>query len=160
AGWIYAGKLNTGLTSGIPTADDPIQAACQRNYTLLTTDGYWNGLSSSLPKTPANGSIGNLDATPATLLGNTLVDRTLTTTLDGTGSSSTTFTPCGTQSEQVICQGNNVAIFPTVGGPTACGCSPKQHKVIQQDLTTGTTTTFANGVQTGTTTTTNQQYTT
>ena len=159
AGWIYAGKLNTGLTTGIPITDDPIQAACQRNYTLLTTDGYWNGSASSPPKTPANGPVGNLDATPATLLGNTLVDRSLTTTLDGNGSTSTTFTPSGTQSEQVICQGNNIATFPTVGGPTNCGCSPKQHRVIQQDLTTGTTVNFANGVQTGSSTTTNQKYT-
>jgi type IV pilus assembly protein PilY1 len=44
AGWIYAGKLNnTGLTKGIPAADDPVQSSCQKNYTLLTTDGFWNG---------------------------------------------------------------------------------------------------------------------
>ncbi len=45
AGWIYAGKLNTGLTSGIPTADDPVQYSCQQTFTILTTDGYWNGAS-------------------------------------------------------------------------------------------------------------------
>lgn len=159
AGWIYAGKLNTGLTKGIPTSDDPIQAACQRNYTLLTTDGFWNNLSSSPPQTPSGANVGNLDAAPANLLGSTLVDRPVTTTLDGTGSTSTTFTPSGTQSEQVLCQGNNIANFPTLGGPTNCGCTAKQHAVIQQDLTSGTTTTFANGVQTGSTATTNQQYT-
>ncbi len=43
AGLIFAGKLNTGLTSGIPTADDPVQYSCQQNFTILTTDGYWNG---------------------------------------------------------------------------------------------------------------------
>ncbi|TMH39212.1 MAG: hypothetical protein E6H56_12865 [Betaproteobacteria bacterium] len=42
AGWIFAGKLNTGLTNGIPGADDPVQSSCQKNYTLLTTDGFWN----------------------------------------------------------------------------------------------------------------------
>ena len=42
AGWIFAGKLNTGLTNGIPLADDPVQSSCQKNYTLLTTDGFWN----------------------------------------------------------------------------------------------------------------------
>jgi len=159
AGWIYAGKLNTGLTSGIPTSHDPIQAACQRNYTLLTTDGFWNNLSSSPPKTPAGATIGNLDSTPSTLLGNALVDRPITTTLDGTGSSSTTFTPSGTNSEQVRCQGSNTANFPTLGGPTTCGCTPTQHAVIQQDVTNGTTTTFSNGVQTGSTPTSNQVYT-
>src|SRR5262249_60614457 len=64
AGWIYAGKLNTGLTSGIPTTDDPIQAACQRNYTLLTTDGFWNGSSSHPPVTLGRRNVGNLDPTP------------------------------------------------------------------------------------------------
>ena len=42
AGWIFAGKLGTGLTQGIPPADDPIQASCQKNYSFLTTDGFWN----------------------------------------------------------------------------------------------------------------------
>ena len=42
AGWIFAGKLGTGLTQGIPAADDPLQASCQKNYSFLTTDGFWN----------------------------------------------------------------------------------------------------------------------
>jgi len=42
AGWIFAGKLGTGLTAGIPAADDPIQASCQKNYSIFTTDGFWN----------------------------------------------------------------------------------------------------------------------
>jgi len=42
AGWIFAGKLDTGLTDGIPTTDDPIQASCQKNYSIFTTDGFWN----------------------------------------------------------------------------------------------------------------------
>ncbi len=35
AGRLYAGKLLSG-------SDDPVQYACQRNYTILSTDGYWN----------------------------------------------------------------------------------------------------------------------
>jgi type IV pilus assembly protein PilY1 len=34
-GRIYAGKLGT----------DPVQYACQQNFTILTTDGYWNDTS-------------------------------------------------------------------------------------------------------------------
>ena len=34
-GQIYAGRLLTG-------ADDPVQYSCQRNYLILSTDGYWN----------------------------------------------------------------------------------------------------------------------
>ena len=41
-GWMFAGRLNTGLTNGIPTADDPMTASCQPNFAILSTDGYWN----------------------------------------------------------------------------------------------------------------------
>ena len=41
-GWMFAGKLNNGLTSGIPAADDPMTASCQPNFAILSTDGYWN----------------------------------------------------------------------------------------------------------------------
>ncbi len=59
AGWIYAGKLGSGLTSGIPAADDPVQYSCQQNFTLLTTDGYWNmGTGQDLNGNP----VGNQDA--------------------------------------------------------------------------------------------------
>jgi len=43
-GWIYSGKMGSGLTGGLTqAADDPVQMSCQRNFSLLTTDGYWNG---------------------------------------------------------------------------------------------------------------------
>lgn len=35
AGRLYAGKLLTG-------ADDPVRFSCQQNFTILSTDGYWN----------------------------------------------------------------------------------------------------------------------
>lgn len=37
AGRIYAGKLGP----------DPIQYSCQRNFTILSTDGYWNSVTAS-----------------------------------------------------------------------------------------------------------------
>lgn len=41
AGRIYAGQLLTG-------ANDPVQYSCQQNFTILSTDGYWNtGLETS-----------------------------------------------------------------------------------------------------------------
>lgn len=39
AGRYYANKTD-GINEGI--SDDPIQYSCQRNYTILTTDGNWN----------------------------------------------------------------------------------------------------------------------
>ena len=59
-GRIYAGKeLSTrGVTGGLSI--DPMQYSCQQNFTLLTTDGYWNGNAG----TDLNGSaVGDLDRT-------------------------------------------------------------------------------------------------
>ena len=58
-GWMFAGKLNTGLTSGIPTADDPMTASCQPNFAILSTDGYW--FQDPGGKDLANAAIGNQD---------------------------------------------------------------------------------------------------
>ena len=38
AGRLYAGKLLTG-------SDDPVRYSCQQNFTILSTDGYWNTAS-------------------------------------------------------------------------------------------------------------------
>ena len=39
AGRLFAGEK----TSVLSYANDPIQYSCQKNFTLLSTDGYWNG---------------------------------------------------------------------------------------------------------------------
>ena len=56
AGRYYAGNAgainNTAVT-------DPVQYACQRNYTMLSTDGYWNG--NSVPQQIGNTAVGNQD---------------------------------------------------------------------------------------------------
>src|SRR5690606_36599558 len=46
-GRLYAGKL-TGTRINGTTAVDPMQFSCQQNFTLLSTDGYWN--EGSTPK--------------------------------------------------------------------------------------------------------------
>ena len=40
AGRYFAGK-HDGINNGMD--DDPMQYSCQQNFTILTTDGYWNG---------------------------------------------------------------------------------------------------------------------
>ena len=58
AGKYYAGKLS-GFGAG--TSNDPMQYSCQQNFTILTTDGYWNGSTTGYA---LNGSmIGNQDGT-------------------------------------------------------------------------------------------------
>lgn len=41
AGRMYAGKLN-GSTFNGSVVVDPMQYSCQQNFTILSTDGYWN----------------------------------------------------------------------------------------------------------------------
>lgn len=55
-GRIYS-KKSVGFTAG-----DPVEYACQPNFSLLTTDGYWNSPSGSLGGIDVSGAaIGNLD---------------------------------------------------------------------------------------------------
>ena len=45
AGRIYAGKIGA----------DPIQYSCQRNFTMLSTDGYWNSITATYGPTKEDG---------------------------------------------------------------------------------------------------------
>lgn len=58
AGQIYAGKL---LTS----TDDPVKYSCQQNFTILSTDGYWNSNDETTSYGPyqidGSSSVGNQD---------------------------------------------------------------------------------------------------
>lgn len=66
AGWIFAGKLGSGLTPGIPAADDPMQYSCQPNFAILSSDGYWNSTGGSKLDVTGGGSLiamGNEDGT-------------------------------------------------------------------------------------------------
>ncbi len=59
-GRYYGGKTD-GINAGMD-GPDPVQYACQQNFTILTTDGYWNGQT----QTPGGGGV-MLDGT--TLVG-------------------------------------------------------------------------------------------
>jgi type IV pilus assembly protein PilY1 len=62
-GRYYAGKQD-GINTGMPAS--PIQLACQPNYAILTTDGYWNGnpgRSLTDSGTGSTGGLGNHDNT-------------------------------------------------------------------------------------------------
>ena len=63
-GRYYAGKTD-GINQGmiIPGSDnyaDPVQYACQQNFTILSTDGYWNGYYGGF-NLNGNNPIGNWD---------------------------------------------------------------------------------------------------
>ena len=143
AGWIFAGKLNTGLTAGIPKADDPMQASCQRNFNLMTTDGFWNG---SGGQDIAGADMGNLDAVNPTIISpytQVMVDRATTVTFDGVGASTVTTSPTTTL-EQVVCSGGNTVTFAN-GSTTTCSCPANKKEVKQRTTTGGTTSTSVEG---------------
>ena len=60
AGRLYAGKLN-GTTFNGSTVTDPMQYSCQKNFTILSTDGYWNEISTP-KKIDGSTSIGDQDS--------------------------------------------------------------------------------------------------
>jgi type IV pilus assembly protein PilY1 len=75
-GRLFGGRLN-GTTLNGSTVVDPMQYSCQQNFTLLSTDGYWN--ESGTP-TQLDGStaIGDADsALPRPLLDGTATSNTL-----------------------------------------------------------------------------------
>ncbi|WP_052185031.1 pilus assembly protein [Methylotenera sp. N17] len=55
-GRIYAGKKPVGNA-------DPVEYSCQQNFTLLTTDGYWNTDAATDVKDIKGNAVGNLDKT-------------------------------------------------------------------------------------------------
>ncbi len=73
AGLLYAHKLPANTLNTV-AANDPIEYSCQQNFTILTTDGYWNnatnttlraqtGSTCSATTGPSTTAVGNCDGT-------------------------------------------------------------------------------------------------
>jgi type IV pilus assembly protein PilY1 len=90
-GRMYAGKLST--LNGT-TVTDPVQYSCQKNYVILSTDGFWNGTDSNVKKLDGTTTMGNED----NLLPRPYLDGSITTVnkstsqLQSSQSSTTAFT--------------------------------------------------------------------
>ncbi|MCV2359495.1 hypothetical protein LNV08_10960 [Paucibacter sp. TC2R-5] len=78
AGRLYGGKYNGSSLNGV-TVTDPMEYSCQRNFTILSTDGFWNESSDPLQLDNST-EIGDQDSALArpmldtTGTGNTLAD--------------------------------------------------------------------------------------
>ena len=59
AGRLYGGKYNGSSFNG-SIVTDPLQYSCQKNFTILSTDGFWNGNGGK--KLDGSTDIGNEDA--------------------------------------------------------------------------------------------------
>ncbi|MES2106994.1 MAG: PilC/PilY family type IV pilus protein [Pseudomonadota bacterium] len=63
---VNAGRLFAGFDSSgnrLAAADDPVQYSCQQNFTLMTTDGYWNTDADSVAVGVKGAAIGDMDGT-------------------------------------------------------------------------------------------------
>lgn len=60
-GRLYAGKAPAVFNSNFSTGD-PVQYSCQQNFSLLTTDGYWNvDTDADIKDIAGTGQVGNQD---------------------------------------------------------------------------------------------------
>ncbi|WP_162888594.1 pilus assembly protein [Dechloromonas sp. HYN0024] len=113
AGRIYAGKLTS--LNGV-TVTDPVQYACQQNFTILSTDGFWNGTDGDVKKINGTTTMDNQDGG---------LPRPYN---DGTLAISTTVTPyTSTVDRQTVTTGatsTKVWTQTTKAIGSACGSTP------------------------------------
>ncbi|MDO8291306.1 MAG: PilC/PilY family type IV pilus protein [Gallionella sp.] len=76
AGLFYAHKLSSNSLNSL-TVRDPIQYSCQQNFTILSTDGFWNGNDGF--KMDGSTAVGNQDgAAPRPLFDGARANKTTT----------------------------------------------------------------------------------
>ncbi|MEF8766199.1 PilC/PilY family type IV pilus protein [Candidatus Accumulibacter contiguus] len=96
----YAGKQDS-INSGM--SGDPIQFSCQQNFTIMTTDGYWNVAAETAGPVQLDGAtlVGQQDGTLDTVIDNT--HWTQRPMWDGGPDTSRVSTDKTTQYQSVIC---------------------------------------------------------
>jgi len=123
----YYAHVTSGINNGM--SDDPVQYSCQKNFTIMSTDGYWNGNAGQ----QLDGSaIGHQDSDPVA------APRPM---LDGPLKTTTTTTN-DTYTQQVCSGGAANSAF----GATNCGCATNFKRVKQQKSSAITTVVTIDGV--------------
>ena len=121
----YYSHVTTGINSGMN--DDPMQYSCQQNFTILSTDGFWNGSDGQR----LNGSdIGHQDSDDTTAPRPMLDGSFQLTNVTGTDTLN-----------QQICTGSANAF-----GATPCGCAANFKRVKQQTSSSLSTVVSRDGV--------------
>lgn len=140
AGLMYANKLPFNQLNTV-TAKDPIEYSCQQNFTILSTDGYWNnatnttlsaqGSSSSCSPTtgPSTTAVGNCDGTEVRPMfdGATTATKTATTT--------TTVDRKQTVTNYTTTKTWNRTVQTTAATKGTGGCSSTRYLVTSQPQT-------------------------
>ena len=169
----YAGQ-HDGINTGMP--EDPVQYSCQQNFTIMTTDGYWNDNAETVGAgpvqidgvTPVGQQDGNLDAlTTNTDPGIINVNGTPRPIWDGVPdgqrvttnkSNSYRYSPCGTYFNQTDTQ-ISVSTTQTTVSTSQTTLSTMQNLQSTSQVLTTTLQDLQSTTQTGQTTTQNLQST-
>ena len=100
-GRLFAGKLNGSSWDGV-TVIDPMQYSCQQNFTILSTDGYWND-SSGFYQLDGSTNVGNQDAgEPRPMFDGGSASSTYTATISVSGSGSTSVSSVTVNGQEIL----------------------------------------------------------
>src|SRR3546814_17606016 len=98
------------------SSDLPVQYSCQQNFTILSTDGYWNGSEDAAVQINGSTKVGNQDATE------------LRPMYDGTVTANVTYTPA-TQIGRASCR-ERVSVRGDLGGRRNIKKKKLQHQYM------------------------------
>ena len=139
AGRYFAGKLS---------GTDPIQYSCQQNFTLLSTDGYWNAGNGY--KVDGSTAIGNQDGTAGRPMYDGAQAGTTVTTTYTRNNYSTSSTGCSNPKKRLISQPEiqscNVTTVGGVAGAETCTAWSNNGSSVYVAPYTSSTTTCASPV--------------
>lgn len=151
AGRLYAGKLSL---SGV-TVNDPVQYSCQKNFSILSTDGYWNtGAGYQINGSTAVGNQDGGGARPFYDGASASTTTTVTTTTQETYSSAgcstgkTKITSTKTIRTVVTVNGtvtSDATVGPTTSTPVSCRTTPRALQTPNPLITTTVTTSSTGG---------------
>jgi type IV pilus assembly protein PilY1 len=152
AGRHFAGYQN-GINNGM--SGDPVQYSCQQNFTILTTDGYWNG--SGGKQLDGTSDIANYDGS--------LTDPSSPRPMwDGSTSSTVTDTTTNKEYSTASCTYSETYSCPTKSNPKrTCTRSVTGSRIVETKTTTVRTRQFSDTIvvsdSTGNPTSTSSNYT-
>ncbi|MBI3481066.1 MAG: hypothetical protein HY016_12045 [Nitrosomonadales bacterium] len=139
AGLLYAHKLPNNTLNTV-TAKDPVEYSCQQNFTILSTDGFWNNATNTTLKAQPGSSCSPTTGPSTTAVGN--CDGTeVRPMFDGATTSSATATPTTTvDTKQTVTNQNTTKVWQRTITTTAAtkgtgGCSSNRYLVTSQPQT-------------------------
>ena len=127
AGRHYAGKTD-GINSGM--SGDPVQYSCQQNFTMLTTDGYWN--SNDGVQLDGSSAIGNQDGALDANSPRPIFDGSVTTTTVTTTVTTETYSTsgCSGSRRKIIANVDTTVVMTDSAGGSSTSTSSSSSTVV------------------------------